>query len=270
MKRIRILIENFRHILDYMGRRQIATIAAATAFWFFLSIVPIVILCVSVLPYTSITEEQLLAVAAPVLPDSMKQLIRVIVSDVYSSGVGVLSVSIVATVWSSAMGFASLIRGLEDIYEQPRRAGFLMRRARGIIYTLGMLLMMILSIVLGGFGRQIKALADKYLPGTQPFFSAIFRWSTGLRPRFGEVLPGALTAAVGWSIFSWAFSTWVSVTGSYGTYGSLVTVVVVMLWLYYCQYILLLSACLNRALPKLRRRGEPEPESEPAPKPDKK
>ena len=76
---------------------------------------------------------------------------------------------------------------------------------------------------------------------------------------------GALTAAVGWSIFSWAFSAWVSATGSYGTYGSLVTVVVVMLWLYYCQYILLLSACLNRALPKFRRRGETEPASEPEP-----
>ena len=171
------------------------------------------------------------------------------------------------------MGFASLIRGLEDIYEQPRRAGFLMRRARGIIYTLGMLLMMILSFVLGGFGQQIKALVEKYLPGSQSFFSfllhlrfvVVFRWSTGLRPRFGEVLPGALTAAVGWSIFSWAFSAWVSATGSYGTYGSLVTVVVVMLWLYYCQYILLLSACLNRALPKFRRRGETEPASEPEP-----
>lgn len=79
------------------------------------------------------------------------------------------------------------------------------------------------------------------------------------------MLPGALTAAVGWSIFSWAFSAWVSATGSYGTYGSLVTVVVVMLWLYYCQYILLLSACLNRALPKFRRRGETEPASEPEP-----
>ena len=246
MKKIRKLIENFQHISDYMGRRQIATIAASTAFWFFLSIVPIVILCVSVLPYTSITEEQLLTTVAPVLPDSMNQLIRVIIADVYSSGVGVLSISIAATVWSSAMGFASLIRGLEDIYEQPRRAGFLMRRARGIIYTLGMLLMMILSFVLGGFGQQIKALVEKYLPGSQSFFSfllhfrfvvvialltiffaAIFRWSTGLRPRFGEVLPGALTAAVGWSIFSWAFSAWVSATGSYGTYGSLVTVVLV-------------------------------------------
>ena len=78
-------------------------------------------------------------------------------------------------------------------------------------------------------------------------------------------IAGALTAAVGWSIFSWAFSAWVSATGSYGTYGSLVTVVVVMLWLYYCQYILLLSACLNRALPKFRRRGETEPASEPEP-----
>ena len=169
---------------------------------------PIVILCVSVLPYTSITEEQLLTTVAPVLPDSMNQLIRVIIADVYSSGVGVLSISIAATVWSSAMGFASLIRGLEDIYEQPRRSGFLMRRARIIIYTLGMLLMMILSFVLGGFGQQIKALVEKYLPGSQSFFSfllhlrfvvvialltiffaAIFRWSTGLRPRFGECCP---------------------------------------------------------------------------------
>ena len=280
MEKIRKLIKSFQHISEYMGRRQIATIAAATAFWFFLSIVPIVILCVSILPYTSITAEQLLTALSAVLPSSMNQLIRVIISDVYSSGVGVLSVSIVATVWSSAMGFSSLIRGLEDIYEQPRHAGFLMRRARGIIYTLGMILVMILSIVLGGFGQQIQQLAERYFPRLHSFFSfllhfrfvvviavltlffmAIFRWSTGLRPRFGEVFPGAATAAVGWSIFSWAFSAWVSATGSYGTYGSLVTVVVVMLWLYYCQYILLLSACLNRALPVLRRKA-PEPTDE--------
>ena len=274
MDKIKKLFNNFRHISEYMGRRQIATIAAATAFWFFLSIVPIVILCVSILPYTSVTEEQLLAKLAPVLTESMTELIRIILSDVYSSGAGVLSISLIATVWSSAMGFSSLIRGLEDIYEQPRRAGFLMRRARGIIYTLGMILMMVLSFVLGGFGEQIKALVEKYLPGTTSFFTfllhfrfvvviavltvffgAIFRWSTGLRPPFGEVFPGALTAAIGWSLFSYAFSAWVN-AGHYGTYGSLVTVVVVMLWLYYCQYILLLSACLNRALPKIRRKGE--------------
>ena len=274
MDKIKKLFNNFRHISEYMGRRQIATIAAATAFWFFLSIVPIVIVCVSILPYTSVTEEQLLAKLAPVLTESMTELIRIILSDVYSSGAGVLSISLIATVWSSAMGFSSLIRGLEDIYEQPRRAGFLMRRARGIIYTLGMILMMVLSFVLGGFGEQIKALVEKYLPGTTSFFTfllhfrfivviavltvffgAIFRWSTGLRPPFGEVFPGALTAAVGWSLFSYAFSAWVN-AGHYGTYGSLVTVVVVMLWLYYCQYILLLSACLNRALPKIRRKSE--------------
>ena len=275
MEEIRKLIQNFQHITEYMGRRQIATIAASTAFWFFLSIVPIVIVCVSALPYTSITQEQLLETVAPVFPDSMNQLIRMVISDVYSSGAGVLSVSILATLWSSAMGFSSLIRGLEDIYEQPRHAGFLMRRARGIVYTFDMLLVMVLSFVLGGFGKQLKMIVEKYLPGTQSFFTfllhfrfvlvimvlttfflTVFRWSTGLRPPIGEILPGALTAAIGWSLFTWAFSAWVSATGSYGTYGSLVTVVVVMLWLYYCQYILLLSACLNRALPKIRRHEE--------------
>ena len=60
--------------------------------------------------------------------------------------------------------------------ERERRAGFLMRRARGIIYTLGMLLMMILSFVLGGFGQQIKALVEKYLPGSQSFFSFLLHF----------------------------------------------------------------------------------------------
>ena len=71
-----------------------------------------------------------------------------------------------------------------------------------------------------------------------------------------SLAPGALAAAGGWSLLSLAFSAWMRLTGTVGTYGSLATVVVVMLWLYYCQYILLLGACLNRVLPGLSRRRE--------------
>ena len=275
MNKIKRLYNNFNRNLDFIGRWQIAASASSTAFWFFLSLVPIVVLFVSILPYTSLTEEQVLSAVTPVFPDSFNALIRVILSDVFTSSLGVLSVSIIATIWSAGRGFASLIRGLELVYEQKHRSGFLPRRARGVIFTVCMVLAMVLSIVLGGFGRQIVRLAEKYLPGARPifsflmhlrflvvivllslFFCAIYRWATNARPRFGEIFPGALLSAGGWSLFTWLFSALVSATGSYGTYGSLATVVAVMLWLYYCQYILLMGACFNRALPRINdRRG---------------
>ena len=275
MKKIKRLYNNFNRHLDFIGRWQIAASAASTAFWFFLSLVPIVILIVSILPFTSLTEERVLSAVTPIFPESFNALIQVILGDVYASTPGILSVSAIATVWSAGRGFASLIRGLELVYEQRVRSGFLPRRARGIVYTLFMILALVVSIVLGGFGRQILDLAERYLPGLRPiftfllklrfllviallslFFCAIYRWATAARPRFGEILPGALLAAGGWSLFSWLFSALISATGGRGLYGSLATVVMAMLWLYYCQYILLMGACFNRALPRISDRRE--------------
>ena len=270
MDKLKRIYENFLKVQERMGLREITSIAAGTAFWFFLSLVPMVILAVSILPYTSLREEQLLHYLALVIPSSLMELIAVIVADIYRSSLAILSVSIVATLWSAAKGFSSLLYGLEEIYKQERRSSFLVRRVLGVAYTLAMIIFMLLSILLGGFGRQLAALAQKYLPALQGlfsfllhfrfllviallsvFFTTIYVRGSGRRLAVRSVLPGAFFAAVGWSFFTWAFSAWVS--GSrFGTYGSLATVVVVMLWMYYCQYVLLLGACLNRAIPQDR------------------
>ena len=261
--------------MDFIGRRQIASSAAATAFWFFLSLVPIVILAVSILPFTPLTEEQVLSAVSSVFPQAFNELIRTILEDVYSTSLGVLSVSVVATLWSAARGFSSLIRGLELVYEQRRHSAYLPRRLRGVVYTLFMLAAIIVSIALGGFGQLLIRLTERVLPVTRGvfrfllplrflvvillltvFFCLIYRWSTDVRLPFRRLFPGALAAAAGWSLLSLAFSVWMRLTGGAGTYGSLATVVVVMLWLYYCQYILLLGACINRALPDIGRKRE--------------
>ena len=279
MKKVLQFIDNFSRRMDFIGRWQIASSASATAFWFFLSLVPIVILGVSILPYTPLTEEQVLSALAAVFPAAFQELIQIILSDVYARSVGVLSVSIIATLWSAARGFASLIRGLELVYEQKKSSAYLPRRLRGMVYTLVMLLAMIATIALVVFGRQLMWLAERYLPATHgffrfllhfrflvvilfltAFFCLIYHWSTDVRLPFGHIFPGALLAAGVWSLLSLAFSAWVRLTGGTGTYGSLATVVAVMLWLYYCQYILLLGACFNRALPELRGKIPPKKE----------
>ena len=102
---------------EHLGLREIAAVAASTAFWFFLSLVPMVILAVSILPYTTLSEEQLLHYLSFIIPGSMMELIAVIVADVYRSSLAILSLSVIATLWSAAKGFSSLLFGLEEVYK---------------------------------------------------------------------------------------------------------------------------------------------------------
>ena len=60
---------------------------------------------------------------------------------------------------------------------------------------------------------------------------------------------GAAFSAVGWIIVSWIFSVYVDIFKGFSSmYGSLTTIVLIMLWLYFCMYILLLGGEVNMIL----------------------
>ena len=59
-------------------------------------------------------------------------------------------------------------------------------------------------------------------------------------------LMGAAFSAVGWMIVSWIFSVYLNIFKGFSSmYGSLTTIVLIMLWLYFCMYILLLGGEVN-------------------------
>lgn len=264
-----------RESIEIVGTWQLSTIAEATAFWFFLSLVPTVTLFASLLPLFSTTQEQVLGYVSILFPSSFNALVEGIIEDIYQSHVAVLSISIAATAWSSAAGFSSLFRGLEEVYGLKHRSGYFLRKAKGILYTVGMIVSLLLSMVLLGFGRSVTDLITAHFPAAVGifrlllrvrfvavfpfltlFFAVIYKWSTGKPPPFTRTLPGAVLSAAGWIVLSHVISLWVTSFGLYSSYGSLATVAVVMLWLYYCQYILLLGGCVNRALDKTRAKTE--------------
>lgn len=260
-------------VRSYLEPRHIAAYSASGAFWLFLSLVPTVILLTSILPYTSLTEEALLATVSGRVPASMEILLREIILDVYNSSRFTLSLSALTTLWSASMGFSALIRGLQEIYERPQSENYFIRRLKGILYTLAFMTVLILSLLLSGLNVLLRSQLEAKLPFTSFVFSwfdrlrfivmpalltvvfaAIYRWAPGIPLRFRDQLPGALLAALGWSVFSWGFSLWLSLTDGYGTYGSLATVAIAMVWFYYCMMILLMGGALNRGLLEHRRK----------------
>ena len=62
-------------------------------------------------------------------------------------------------------------------------------------------------------------------------------------------IPGALFSAIGWQVVSWIFSMYLDIfEGFSDMYGSLTTIVLIMLWLYFCMYCILLGAEVNIVL----------------------
>lgn len=74
----------------------------------------------------------------------------------------------------------------------------------------------------------------------------LYAYVPGTRLGFKMQLPGAVFAAVAWSVMTWAFSIYIDEFNGFNTYGSLTTIIILMLWLYTAMYIILVGAYINR------------------------
>lgn len=262
IQKLYIIIRDFQR---QMNRKNISSFAASTAFFLFLSLVPMLIMICTIIPFTPLTEENLLNGITEFTPDMLDPLMISIISDVYDKSAGVLSVAAVATIWSAGKGVLALIRGLNEINEVEEKRNYFLLRSIASFYTLIMLVVLLLSLGLNVFGNVLLDMILAKLPKTRLLFdffmhfrflavwliltilfTALYTYIPNKKLKFGLQIPGAVFSAVVWSIFSWGFSIYVETTDSFSTYGSLSMIIIIMLWLYFCIYIIMIGAQINR------------------------
>lgn len=248
-----------------MKKQNISAHAASIAFFFFLSIVPMLMVLCMMIPYTPLTEENLTQTVADIIPDKAVPLVEGLIAEVYDKSAGSLSIAVIATLWSAAKGVMALMHGLNAINSVEEKRNYFVVRGIACLYTVVMLVVVILSLFLNVFGNQFVNLALHRIPQLQRLaafvmhfrflvvwvvltllFAAIYAYVPDDKLKFREQIPGATFAAVVWSIFSWGFSIYVDYSNSYGIYGSLAIIIIILLWMYFCMYIILVGAYLNR------------------------
>ena len=84
---IRKLIAVVRDFLYKMRVLNINAYAASTAFFFFLSLVPMLILVCTILPYTPLTEQTLVHVVGDIMPEKLMPLFVWMLHEVYVKSV---------------------------------------------------------------------------------------------------------------------------------------------------------------------------------------
>ena len=248
-----------------MKKQNISAYAASIAFFFFLSIVPMLMMLCAIIPYTPVTEENLVQAVTDVVPDMVDAMVVSLISDVYDRSGGIMSIAIIATIWSAAKGVMALMTGLNAVNGVDEKRNYFVIRVIACFYTIVMLLIVILSLVINVFGNQLVSIALYRLPQLERIvdfcmnfrflvvwvvmtvlFAAIYAYVPNKKLKFREQIPGATFSAVVWSVFSWGFSIYVTNGNSYGVYGSLSIIIIVLLWMYFCMYIIMIGAYLNR------------------------
>ena len=249
----------------HMSKKNISAFAASTAFFLFLSLIPALMLLCAILPYTPVTKANLMYLAREITPDAMDALLVSIISDVYDKSVGIISVTVPATLWSAGKGVLALMRGLNAINDVEENRNYLLLRIVASLYLILMIFAVLLSLLIMVFGNSLIRLIEGFVPQTSYLFDILIHFRTplvwavltviialmyayvpGTRQGFKIQLPGAVFAAVAWSIMTWAFSLYVDEFNGFTMYGNLTTIIILMLWLYAAMYIILAGAFINR------------------------
>ncbi len=254
-----------RGFLKEIKKDHVGAYAAQSAYFIMLSFIPFLILLLTLLQYTSITKTDVFTMTQMIFPDTMNGFVINIIDEVYSKNLLVVSVSAVAAAWSAGKGVLALMRGMNTIYEVEERRNYLVLRLRCAIYTVAFVITIVLSLIVLVFGNYIHSLVLTYVPFLAVItglvvrlkdvvsiailaflFMALYWFLPNRKQKFWKQAPGALCATVGWYGFSLGFSFYVSHSAGFSNmYGSLTTIVLIMLWLYFCMYILLLGAEIN-------------------------
>ena len=180
-------IRMVRGFARHMSRTNVNAYAASAAFFIFLSLIPIVILVCSLVPYTPLQKSDLLQVVSG-MPKPLVPLMVNLIESLYDSTIGVISVAAIVTVWSAGKGMLALIRGLNAMNGVVEDRNYVVQRIVASFYTVVMLILLLLSLILMVFGNTIVRVLNEHIP----VLEGIWRLLMYLKPLFSwGILTGA-------------------------------------------------------------------------------
>ena len=173
-------------------------------------------------------------------------------------------------VFSASKGINSLIEGLNIVYDEKEQRPFLRKLILNLTVTACAILGLIAAVFLVvavpaalgqmGLGAGSKLLVTivqwfVLILGAGVAFAALYRYGPNRRDARWEWLTGGgLLAVILWVLGSALFSVYVAQFASYNaTYGALAGVVILLMWLFMTNVVILLGAEVNAELERQTR-----------------
>lgn len=251
--------------MERMRKDHVSAYAAQAAYFLIMSFIPFVLFLTAIVQYTPLTYREVRQAIMSVVPENLQGFVLNIVAEVFSKSAAVLPLSALVALWSSGKGMQALNNGLNTIYHVKETRNWLVNRIYSMFYMFLFVLALIASLLLLVMGNRIHVLISGYVPflgnvigrilGAKTFlvfvmlffvFLVLYRYLPNRRASLKSQVPGAFLTAVAWSVFSYLFSLYFTFFPDFSImYGSLSTLILVMVWLYFCMNLLLYGAEIN-------------------------
>ncbi len=259
------ILDNTNFIFNKLNKDNVSEYAAECAYFTILSFIPFIIFFLTLIQFTNIDKESIYFWIREIIPTTMEDMILGVIDEIYSKSIGTVSIAVIFALWSASKGFFYLSKGLRKIYNSKEQKLNFIMRIEGVLYTFIFVIAIIsflVIMVLGNrihylFAQNFKTLAfiTAYILKIRGFilvmamfivFLLIYKFIPKKNNKFRTQIYGACFSSIGWYITSWIFSLYINIfEGFSNTYGSLTSIILIMMWVYVCMYIILLGAEIN-------------------------
>ncbi|HPE44089.1 MAG TPA: YihY/virulence factor BrkB family protein [Bacteroidales bacterium] len=246
--------------------------AAAVAFNFFLAIFPFILFIFTLIPYIPIEsfQETLMGLFEDIIPpNTFNEVEETITEIVMRQNTGLLSLSFILTFIFSTNGISAIMDGFNGTWHGIDTKNWLQQRLSAVFLLVVLSFFVVLAIALittggvliksliasgwidGGFTAQLLQISRWFVIVFLTFFSLsmLYYYAPAKRKDYRFISPGSILATALFIVGTLAFNFYISNFSRYNAlYGSIGTLIIFMMWLYFNALILLIGFELNASI----------------------
>ena len=246
--------------------------SVAVAYYWLISIFPLIMIAVNILPYFQIPISNFLIALKEFLPDSMFEVIEKIVREVLTQpSTGLLSFSVLSALWTFSKSMDYLQKAFNKAYGVAKNRGLISHQLISLLVSFGLQVLFALALFLSMFGQMLLNFLKNYWQSDSILFDYLQDFTgpiiyillfailvmlyyflpnvkiTSIR----YILPGSIfvlvTLMLFLNIFSTSINTYVNHLVDVRFFSSII-VVVIMFWFILIAKILILGAVINASV----------------------
>ena len=250
--------------------------SVAVAYYWLISIFPLIMIAVNILPYFQIPISNFLIALKEFLPDSMFEVIEKIVREVLTQpSTGLLSFSVLSALWTFSKSMDYLQKAFNKAYGVAKNRGLISHQLISLLVSFGLQVLFALALFLSMFGQMLLNFLKNYWQSDSILFDYLQDFTgpiiyillfailvmlyyflpnvkiTSIR----YILPGSIfvlvTLMLFLNIFSTSINTYVNHLVDVRFFSSII-VVVIMFWFILIAKILILGAVINASVLSLK------------------
>jgi len=258
--------------IEGIRKNSLTTRASSLAFRFFLAIFPSIIFLFSLVPFIPIDDFkiQLFELIKGSLPHDAYEMVSSTIEDLmYNRDGSLLSFGFLFAFYLASDGVNSMVIAFNENSHAQKKASFIETRLRSLLLLFIIIFLMIIAVGLIVFSATIINFLTshnyitqnyiiyllegaKFITLLMVFFtgiSSIYYFGNTKKLKFRFISAGSTLATLLSILLSSGFAFYINNFGTYNkVYGSIGTLMVIMLWLYFNSLVLLLGFELNASI----------------------